>query len=380
MTEQVFSNAKIVLAEEVLHGSLTVKDGVIHEIGSGVSNVPAATDLGGDYLMPGFVELHTDNLEKQMTPRPKTDWPPMAAVIAHDNQVATAGITTVFDALALGDVREGSTRLRSLRKMVDSIGSTSDEGLLRAEHFLHLRCEVSYADLPETLNQLIDNPRVRMLSVMDHTPGQRQFVCLEAYQIYYQGKYGLTDAELSAFIDERKRDQELYSLKHRQMVVDLARGKDIALASHDDATRAHVLEAIEDDMTVAEFPTTREAAKASHEAGLKVMMGAPNIVRGGSHSGNVSAHALAEEGYLDVISSDYVPHSLLHGALLLAETIEDISLAQAIRFISKIPADSVGLTDRGEIAPGKRADLVQVQASRHHPVVRSVWREGRRVA
>ncbi len=380
MPEQVFSNARIVLGDRVIEGSLRMKDGLLSDIDEAPCNIAGVIDLEGDLLLPGFVELHTDNLEKHMTPRPKANWPATAAAIAHDDQVAASGITTVFDALALGDVQRDSERLQRLGDMVDGITNASEQNLFRVEHFLHLRCEVSYPSLPDYLDRLIDNPAIRMISVMDHTPGQRQFTSLEAYYTYYQGKYGLSDGQMETFVSERREEQQLFSYKHRKMVVGMAQAHGIALASHDDATVEHVAEAVEDKMTVAEFPTTVAASKASHEAGLCVMMGGPNVVRGGSHSGNVSARDLAAMGYLDVISSDYVPSSLLHSAMLLYDDIEEISLPLAIRMISKAPAESVGMTDRGEIAPGKRADLVRVHHSPHHPVVRGVWSRGRRVA
>ncbi len=380
MSEQIFTNAKIVLADEVMEGSIVIRDGVIMDVDDKSSDVSGVLDLEGDYLMPGFVELHTDNLEKLMTPRPKAEWPPISAIIAHDGQMAINGITTVLDAMGLGDVNQGSARISQLNDMIVGIGEAQDKNLLRAEHYLHLRCEVSYPDMAKVLDRHIDKPSIRLLSVMDHTPGQRQFVSLDAYYTYYQGKYGLSDSEMKDFIVSRKRDHLQYSQEHRLLGVNLAQEHNIVLASHDDATVEHVSDAVEDGIKVAEFPTTIEAAKASHEAGLQVLMGGPNIVRGKSHSGNVSARDLAKLGYLDVISSDYVPHSLLFSAMQLAEDFEDISLPHAIRLISKTPALSIGFADRGEIAVGKRADLVHVRHEPHHPIIRGVWSKGRRVA
>jgi alpha-D-ribose 1-methylphosphonate 5-triphosphate diphosphatase len=294
--------------------------------------------------------------------------------------VASAGITTVFDAISVGDVTDGSERIERLIESVTALEHALESKLLRADHKLHLRCETSYGGLIEALDNLVDLPLVRMLSVMDHTPGQRQFVSLDAYYTYYQGKYGMSDEEMRKFIASRKRDSELYSTKHRRHVVDLAHANNLALASHDDATAEHVAEAVADKMTVAEFPTTLEAAKASHEGGLGVMMGGPNLVRGGSHSGNVAAGELAKHGYLDIISSDYVPHSLLHGAMKLFDEFDGYDLPRAIRTVSLNPATQVGLDDRGEIAVGKRGDLIRVHHSPHHPIVRGVWREGVRVS
>jgi len=380
MHEQIYTNAKIVMADEVIKGTLSIRDNKFYDISTSISSLPNAIDMANDLVMPGLVELHTDNLEKHMTPRPKTQWPSIAAVIAHDNQIASAGITTVFDAISIGDVKDGSARIHRLQEMVDGLAHTQKENLLRSDHLIHLRCEVSYPEMQSTLDTLSNNALVRMFSVMDHTPGQRQFVSMEAYYIYYQGKYALSDDEMEVFISQRRKDQALHSEVNRKYVVETAHRKNMALASHDDATDLHVKEAVADGMTVAEFPTTVEAAKSSHQSGLAVMMGGPNMVRGGSHSGNVSAGGLAEKGYLDIISSDYVPHSLLHASMLLFEKFDTYDLPKAIRCVSKTPADRVGLTDRGEIAVGKRADFIHVHHSDHHPIIRGVWREGKRVS
>jgi len=165
----------------------------------------------------------------------------------------------------------------------------------------------------------------------------------------------------------------------RKAIADLCRKRGIVLASHDDATRAHVDEAVEQGIHVAEFPTTLEAAAASKQAGLSVLMGAPNMVRGGSHSGNVSARELVEHGHLDILSSDYIPFSLIQSTFFLGETVEGITLPDAVRLVTKNPANAVGFDDRGVIEVGKRADLVRVRVDEHIPVVRTVWREGRRV-
>ena len=380
MTETILTNANIVLAEEIVAGTIQVKDGRIADVATRSSTLPRAEDMGGDYLMPGLVELHTDNLEKHMAPRPKTDWPATAALLAHDGQLAAAGITTVFDALSLGALLEEGVRIRRLKEMIEAIAEARDHDLTRAEHLLHLRCEISYPGLPKIVEEMIDNPMVKLVSVMDHTPGQRQFVREETYRVYYQGKHGLSDAEMDAFIHDRKADQVAYSAKHRRYIVTRAQELGLGLASHDDATPAHVQEAIADGMTIAEFPTTVAAAQASHDGGLKVLMGGPNLVRGGSHSGNVSAIELAKHGVLDIVSSDYVPNSLLHAAFLLFDDLDDWDLPRAVRAVTKSPAEAAGLDDRGEIALGRRADLLRVRHTPHHPLIKGVWREGQRIA
>jgi alpha-D-ribose 1-methylphosphonate 5-triphosphate diphosphatase len=375
----VFTNGRLVLEDRVIDGSIRVEDGRIAAIDEGPAKIAGAVDLDGDFLLPGLVELHTDNLEKHFVPRPNTKWPPLAAVVGHDAQVAASGITTVFDALAVGEMASGGDRLENLAGMTGAIRDATARGMLRVQHFLHLRCEISHADIPTLFPPFIGDPLLKLISVMDHTPGQRQFTTLESYRHYYSKKHGLSETEFLAFVERQTEASRRYAPGNRALVIRLAQENGVALASHDDATTAHVDEAIAAGMTIAEFPTTSAAAAASRAAGMAILMGAPNVVRGGSHSGNVSALDLAEAGLLDVLSSDYVPQSLLHGAFLLAETASGWDLPRAVRAVAAEPARRVGLDDRGRIAPGLRADLVRVREDRQVPLVRGVWAAGERV-
>jgi alpha-D-ribose 1-methylphosphonate 5-triphosphate diphosphatase len=369
----------VVTRDQVIHGSVQVRDGVITAVSDQPALVPGAIDLDGDYLLPGLVELHTDNLERHVSPRPGVRWPAAAAVVAHDAQIAAAGITTVLDALSVGDVLEGSSRLANLTQMADGLAAMRDAKALRAEHWLHMRCEVSYRGMRELFAGFVDNPLVKLVSLMDHTPGQRQFAKLEKYREYYQGKYAMDDAAMARFIDAKQADQARYSADHRAHVVALCRARGLKLASHDDASAAHVEEAAAYGSVVAEFPTTLEAARTARQRDIHVLGGAPNFVRGGSHSGNVSARELAEHDLMDILSSDYVPSSLLHAAFLLADG-DDTKLPGAIATVSATPAAAIGLDDRGRIAPGLRGDLVRVTATPILPIVRAVWRGGERVS
>ncbi len=377
-TEEVFTNARIVLGDEVVHGSLLVRDGRIADVSEGSTRT--GTDCGGDHLLAGLVELHTDHLEGHYLPRPKVRWNIHAALQAHDAQVAASGITTVFDALRVGMDEDAALGSADMAAMGEAITQATAEDRLRAEHFIHLRCEVSAPDVLPAFDRMAGNPRVRLASLMDHAPGQRQFVDLQTYRTYYQGKMRMTDAEFDLFCARRIAESEANSPTSRRAIADHCREAGITLASHDDATAAHVEESRDLGIALAEFPTTLEAARLSREAGLSVLMGAPNVVRGGSHSGNVSAKDLVEIGVLDVLSSDYVPFSLIQATFVLAGTI---GLPQAVAMVTSTPARVAGLDDRGAIAPGLRADLVRVRAevgAATPPVVRSVWREGHRVA
>src|SRR5690554_1237057 len=379
MTEQVFTNARIVTATEVVSGTVQIKDGQIADVSLGRCSLPRAQDFNGDYLLPGLVELHTDNLEKYMNPRPGVDWPSESAVLAHDAQVIAAGITTVFDALSIGDVSPRGNRLRQLPVMLGAISQAERDGHMRADHRLHLRCELSHEKTLDLFNELVEAPLVQLVSVMDHSPGQRQFVKLEKYREYYQGKYNLSDQEMNDFIDQHQQNSQRYSDSYRRSIVQHCRERTLSVASHDDATVEHARESADYGMSIAEFPTTVEAAGASHQFGLKVLMGAPNIVRGGSHSGNVAASKLAEQGVLDILSSDYYPSSLLQAAGILAESVPGYDMPKAVASVSLAPARAAGLLDRGEIRVGLRADLVRVTARTKHLAVGQVWRGGERV-
>src|SRR6202048_2902121 len=379
--ETVLGNARIVLADRVIERAwVAFADGRIAEFGEG--HAPAGgDDAAGDLIMPGLIELHTDPLEAHDVPRPKVLWDPIAAVVSYDGQLATSGITTVLDSLRVWR-EDGAEEVDGRAGLLaEAIATARNADLLRSDHFLHLRCEIPMPSVVEEAKELIGRPDVRLMSLMDHTPGQRQFRDEGKLRDYYRGKgAGMTDAALDTLFERRFAYQKAYAATNMREIVALPHQYEIPLASHDDTTEENVIDAVRDKVSVAEFPTTLEAARGLHQAGIGILMGAPNVVRGGSHSGNIAAVDLAREGLLDILSSDYIPSSLLMAALQLPPRVPPIDLASAIRTVTKTPAEAVGLADRGEIAVGKRADLIRVHVARDVPVVRSVWREGHRVA
>ncbi|WP_375408288.1 alpha-D-ribose 1-methylphosphonate 5-triphosphate diphosphatase [uncultured Methylobacterium sp.] len=374
---EIIENASLVLPDRVETGWLAVVDGRIAEIGEGRAP-ERGLDLSGDHLIPGLVELHTDHLESHYAPRPGVRWHPLGAVLAYDAQIAASGITTVFDSLRAGTDPDGSGLGSELMLLARTIADAREADLFRAEHRTHLRCEIPSGDVVETVRSFVERFPVGLISLMDHTPGQRQFRDVSKYYLY-AGRSGRPIEEIKAGTERKIREGRALNAVNRPALVALARGHGIPLASHDDTTLADVAMSRAEDVALAEFPTTPEAARASHEAGITVMMGAPNLIRGGSHSGNVAAQALAEAGLLRILSSDYVPASLLMAAFQLPERVPGIRLPEAIATITANPAHATGLDDRGRIAPGLRADLVRVRMAQGVPVVRQVWRAGERV-
>ncbi len=375
MASQSFYNGRI-LSEKGEVDTLSFSGEWVASIGEG--STAKALDLEGDYLIPGLVELHTDNLEKHFIPRTGVSWPyGLSAAIAHDMHMVSSGVTTVFDAITVGEPGGKHMRNELFDLSLEALERGEKEGLFRAEHFLHLRCEVAGDNLMEKVEPLIGHEKLRLFSVMDHTPGQRQWRDIEAYK-RYSDLLSTPESEVNERIQRLKDLQAKNSPKNMEMVVNICKEKAYALASHDDTTAEHVREGAANGVCISEFPTTIEAAKEARELGLAIIMGAPNIVRGGSHSGNVAAIELAKLGLLDIFSSDYMPASLLHAAFLLPEQA-GISLEEAIQTVTKKPAQAVGMTDRGELGIGKRADAVRVRLVNGIPFIKAVWREGKQV-
>jgi alpha-D-ribose 1-methylphosphonate 5-triphosphate diphosphatase len=371
-SETVLTNARLILEDEEISGTLSFRAEGIHAIDHGRSALPNAIDCEGDLIVPGLVEMHTDNLEKHLLPRPKVRWPnPLAAAIANDAQMAASGITTVFDAVCAGTYENSAGQRKEIfAEEIDAIQSAADQGLFRIDHFLHLRCELTDPDVPALIEPQVGKPLLRLVSLMDHTPGHRQWRNLADLRTFMTGT-GRSPAEIETAIEQRRRGQRLVS-RNWELVVEMFRGSGIVLASHDDTTEDHVMQAAASGCVISEFPTTREAATKAKAMGLKTIAGAPNIVRGGSHSGGVAVRDLVAAGVLDGLSSDYVPASLLQAVQLL---MRDLGLAshQAFALVTSHVADMLGLRDRGRLLPQKRADLVQLRFVGDTPLVRRVW-------
>jgi alpha-D-ribose 1-methylphosphonate 5-triphosphate diphosphatase len=373
-------NARVVLPDGVLpRASVRVERGLITAVDAGVTQAAGALDLDGDWLLPGLVEVHTDNLERHVMPRPRSTFPMALALPAHDAEIAAAGITTVLDAIGVGDPYDEGFRAHDQSELLAVIDTLEAAVGLRADHRIHVRVELPAPNARELFASFAHHPRLALISLMDHTPGQRQWTDVEQARVYYTGRKGWSQERFDAEVAIAPERQARYARPNRAWFVDFARTHGVPLATHDDTTEAHVDEAHADGATMSEFPTTLAAARRARALGLTTVAGAPNVVRGGSHSGNVAAADLARAGVLDALSSDYVPASLLAAAWGLQREA-GLSMAASVALVSRGPALACGLHDRGAIAPGLRGDLVRVREIEGRPVALAVWRGGRRVA
>ncbi|MFM2351023.1 MAG: hypothetical protein RIR04_1989 [Pseudomonadota bacterium] len=379
MSDTILANATLVLPHEVITGGLRLSDGLITAIDAG-GHVPAgALDCGGDLVMPGLIELHTDNLERHIEPRPKVHFPHVSAILAHDGELASTGITTVFDALRVGSIvsKEKASYGEYARLLADEILAMRDTGALRINHLLHLRAEVCSETLIDELAKFGPQDGIGIVSLMDHTPGQRQFRNLDQLRNYVRGKHGLSEDEFLHHVATQQALSDRLCAQHEAAAVAEARRFGAVLASHDDTTGEQVATSARHGATFAEFPTTVEAARECRAQGIHVMMGAPNLIRGGSHSGNVAAKDLAQMDLLDILSSDYVPSALLTAALMLGDQWGN--LPRGVATVTSAPAQAAGLADRGQLALGLRADVIRVARLPTAAAVRGVWVGGRRV-
>ena len=374
----ILTNARLILEDEVVTGTIAFDESGIRSVDQGRSSLPEAIDVEGDYVAPGLVEMHTDNMEKHFMPRPKVFWPNgLAAALVHDAQMAAAGVTTVYDAICAGTPFSAKDYRKDIfADVMDALRLGSAEGVFRIDHRIHMRCELTSPDLLRDIEPYQDDALVQLVSLMDHTPGQRQWRDIEHLRTYSLGN-GKTQAEFEEDVVLRQREGSENVGRNWSAVVEMFQARGIPIATHDDTTVEHVEAGIASGAVISEFPTTIAAAEAAKQRGLATMAGAPNVVRGGSHSGGVSVAELAEKDLLDGLSSDYVPASLLQAVLKLNDK-HGITLPAAMAKVTWKVADILGLRDRGHLKPGLRADLVRFRALGATPVIGAVWSQGRR--
>ncbi len=367
-------NGRLVLADRVVDGDLAVAEGRIVELAGRLPPASVDLDLRGRLVLPGLVDLHGDALEKEAEPRPGVFLPPTFAVAQADRRYAAAGVTTVCHAVAFASGELGLREPERARALVEAIEAPDPARLVRNR--VHLRYEITDPVSAPVVAELIDRAPA-VLSFMDHTPGRGQFRDLAAYASYLGRTYGTREAE-AARAAEAKLAQASAALGRVDALAARARAKAVLLASHDDDEPGRIELLAGLGVRASEFPVRLEAARLAKERGLAVIVGAPNLFRGGSQSGGLSARAAIAAGLAHCLCSDYAPQTLVPA--LLAAAREGLApLSAAVALATAHPAALLGRPDLGRLARSATADLIVVDPSPSAPRIEFVMVEGRPV-
>lgn len=354
--------------------SLLIEDGVISEIcPQSVPSRAVEISLRGRTVMPGLIDLHSDAIERVAEPRTGIYLPFDLAAIQIDRLSAACGITTLFNAISFAGEELGLREHRAPAKLVEAVAANRPHAC--TDQRVHCRFEVTYGDaLPDILS-FIENGACHFVSYMDHSPGQGQFTNEENYRDYMSTRYGYAADAITELIKKKQVDRDIVKSHVRELAT-CASTHAIPLAGHDADSKEHVAEMRDLGAALAEFPMSWEAARATIDAQLHQSVGSVNVIRGGSQRTGMSARDLVAENLADCLCSDYVPATLLPAVFLLSERLEK-PLHQTAKLVTKYPATAAGLTDRGSLEPGKRADLVVITTEETWPRVVSTWVGGK---
>ncbi len=380
VADLLIDNARIVTPAGVIeHGSLLVEDGHIARLRAGAQRARAPRlDAAGDLLLPGIVDIHSDVIEKAVQPRPGGDFPVDIALHELDKQIVACGITTIYHCLCFTEIDDSGLRgPQTVAHLVEAINRLAPQLMARTR--IHARYEIVGGHPLEPLEEYMQNGRIHLFSLMDHTPGQGQFTDFEHFKAYYGRSRGYTAEEIRQLADRRLKDRASLDENKLRRLCDVAQRYGLRIASHDDDTAAKVKWVKSLGATISEFPVRTAAARAAKAAGMYVGVGAPNLLRGRSLTNNLSARDAILGGYADLLCSDYAPMAMLHSALRLhAEGA--ITLPQAVDLIAGAPARAVGIEKEvGAIAEGLAADLVLVNTDGPVRRVRRTFVRGRTV-
>lgn len=363
---RAINNARVVTPDTVVESvSIVLEEGRIGGLLNRTERFGGETlDAAGGYILPGMVDLHCDAIEKQAVPRPGVEFPLELAFLEMDRYFAASGITTGFHAISFMDDR-GRSMARG-RALCETINRQGGEGLVR--HELHLRCELPQEGSVEMVEEVMNAHPVKIVSMMDHTPGQGQFQDLEWFKRYWKEDQGVEDDRIAAAMAGVAQGGYSLNIDRMDRLAQVTKQRGVTLASHDDDTPERVELLAERGGRISEFPINIESARRARELGLSVCMGAPNVVRGRSSGGNLGASGAVKLGLVDALCSDYHPPSMLQAAFKLARE-RVLNLPSAVGLISSGPARAAGLLGRGSIAEGAVADLIVVGERSGIPVV-----------
>ncbi|WAM33474.1 phosphonate metabolism protein PhnM [Caldicellulosiruptor morganii] len=373
----VITNAKIVMPDRIINkGSIFIKNGWIYDISKKIVNNTSGNNIlnvNENFVLPGFIDLHSDAIEAEIEPRPKANFSIDLAFRELEKKIAGNGITTIFHSISFSDREVDLRKSEVAKNIIEKIYTQSQEfSLIRNR--IHLRFEVTNTKAIDTIMQFVTKKMVDILSFMDHTPGQGQFKYIEEYERYMAFKFGFSSEKVKGIITKKRTSwSDIYN--DLSYLANQALENNIILVSHDDDSPQKVKEMKKLGVKICEFPVNIETAKTAYEEGMNVCVGAPNILRGGSLTNNLSAIEAIKKNYVQIICSDYYPNAILHAIFKLVK--EGISLTDAVNMVSLNPAKAVGI-DRyfGSIEIGKKADLVIVDCFKNIPLIVKTFVDG----
>ncbi len=376
MPQTYLTHARLVLDDAVLDdASLLLEDDRILAINPVAAPGAREVDLQGQYLMPGLIDLHCDAIEKEAEPRAKVLFPLDFAVAQVDRRNAAAGITTPFHAMSFASRDLGMRNNDTAAEVARLVRAFRRHSLV--DNRVHCRYEITDHGAEPVLSGLIEEGVVDLLSVMDHSPGQGQFKTLEAYLQYVMGNHAYSREEAEE-VARRKAQGREGAVDRVERLLGQARALGIPTASHDDDSVQRVATMRNLGVSMSEFPINLDTAKAAVSCGLPTIFGAPNVVRGQSQSGSIRAIEAIRAGVASCLCSDYQPSTLITAAFA-AHQQSELSLPRALALVTANPADACGLTDRGRLREGLRADLIAVTTVAGMPMVTRSWSAGRLV-
>ncbi|MBE6071466.1 MAG: phosphonate metabolism protein PhnM [Clostridium butyricum] len=382
----LLTNGKIVTEEGILQGyDLLIEDDVIRKIGEkgsirtiGIEKI----DVKGSYIAPGFVDIHSDYIENMASPRPTSIMDFNISLREAEKVLLNNGITTMFHSLSFYglDLFENKPvrKRENVIKLMDVINKTHNEKHL-IRHRFHARVEIDSIDEVENIKNYIKEGNVHLLSFMDHTPGQGQYSDIDMYRKILKGYKNVSDSEIDEMVEARRNNATITVDVMKEMA-ELAKEKNIAIASHDDDSIEKIDFVKELGASISEFPITADVARAAQKEGMLTIAGAPNVLLGKSHAGNLSAAEAIKENCIDILCSDYYPAAMLHSIFKLNEQY-GVDLCEAFKYVTINPAKAVKMDNViGSIKEGKKADILIIEKLEEIPVITSVFVDGKLIS
>lgn len=376
--DMVIEDCRAVVPSGVIEGaSVYIRDGIIEEVSlSAIRGRTKRVQADGLYLLPGFVDIHSDAIEREISPRPNVFFPVNIALFELDKRLATSGITTIFHSLSFS---EGEIGIRSNRTVYDIIKEINRlKSAFSINTMVHARYEITDDGAMAYLKKLMRDRQINLLSIMDHTPGQGQFREIASYKHYFGNMYNKTEAELDKIIEQKMESKGRVNGNVEELIR-TCRQSGVPMASHDDDSPEKMGWLKENGIDISEFPVNMEALEAAQGVGIKVCLGAPNVLRGNSQANNLSARDAIINGCGDILCSDYTPMTMLHAVFTLVD-LNILPLSEAVKMTSLNPARAVGIgIETGSIEEGKKADMILVDTKDEVPTVIRTFVSGNEV-